>query len=284
MQYGIELPNVYDARTLAEFASLAEQSGWDGIFLEDYVIHHSAPDASTYDPWIALAAMALRTERIRLGTTVTPLSRRRPWKLARETVTLDHLSNGRLILGVGLGDLNDHAVGQVGEATDTKQRAEMLGEALDVLTGLWSGQPFSYSGKYYHVHNVTMLPRPVQTPRIPIWVGGNWPHKGPFRRAARWDGFVGGKEHGPDEDWRLSPAEIRALIAEITSRRSTAAPFDIALGGAPRSHDVDRDRAYIRSAAEAGATWWMEWVAPANNADVRDYIEQGPLRDEMLNL
>jgi alkanesulfonate monooxygenase SsuD/methylene tetrahydromethanopterin reductase-like flavin-dependent oxidoreductase (luciferase family) len=145
MKYGLELPNAgcCDARTLAELALLAEQAGWDGIFLEDYLVHHHAPDTPTYDPWIALAAMAVRTERIRLGTTVTPLSRRRPWKLARETVTLDHLSHGRLTLGVGLGDLHDPGFAQVGEVTDAKQRARIVDEALEVLVGLWNGAPFS---------------------------------------------------------------------------------------------------------------------------------------------
>lgn len=278
MRFGIELPNIYDARSCGELAALAERAGWDGIFLEDYMIHNSAPDCPTYDPWISLAAMAMRTERIRLGTTVTPLPRRRPWKLARETVTLDHLSNGRLTLGVGLGDLNDHAVSQVGEPTDTSQRAQMLDEALDILVGLWSGQPFSYSGQFYQVDGVTMRPRPVQVPRIPIWVGGNWPRKGPVRRAARWDGFVGGKDHGPGEDWHLSPQEIRTLIAQITSYRVDSTPFDIALGGAPRSDDVEQDRAYIRAAAEAGTTWWMEWIPPGDLAEVLTYLLQGPLK------
>src|SRR5438067_2363908 len=150
MRYGLELPNAGlggDALTLAGLAALAEEVGWDGVFLEDYIVHHSAPYTPTYDPWVSLAAMAMRTERIRLGTTVTPLSRRRPWKLARETVTLDHLSNGRLILGVGLGDVNDPGFTRMGEVTDAKQRARILDEALDVLVGLWSGQPFNHHGE-----------------------------------------------------------------------------------------------------------------------------------------
>jgi alkanesulfonate monooxygenase SsuD/methylene tetrahydromethanopterin reductase-like flavin-dependent oxidoreductase (luciferase family) len=191
MKYGLTLANAGvggDARTLAEFAALAEASGWDGVFLEDYIVHHSAADAPTYDPWVALAAMALRTERILIGTSVTPLSRRRPWKVARETATLDHLSNGRLILGVGVGDVGDPGFGRVGEETDTKRHASMLDEALDVLVGLWSGQPFQYHGEHYHVEDVTFLPRPLQEPRIPIWVGGGYPLLGPMRRAI---------EHGP---------------------------------------------------------------------------------------
>src|SRR5579871_3965037 len=136
MKYGLELPNAGiggDARTLGDLAALAEEAGWDGIFLEDYIVWQGHADVPTYDPWVALAAMALRTERIGLGTMVTPLARRRPWKVARETITLDHLSRGRLILGVGAGDVGDPGFGAVGEAMDPAQRARMLDEALDVL-------------------------------------------------------------------------------------------------------------------------------------------------------
>jgi alkanesulfonate monooxygenase SsuD/methylene tetrahydromethanopterin reductase-like flavin-dependent oxidoreductase (luciferase family) len=281
MQYGLELSTTGaggDARTLAELAELAEASGWDGVFLEDYIVHNSAPDAPTYDPWVALAAMALRTTRVRLGTTVTPLSRRRPWKLARETVTLDHLSGGRLILSVGLGDLNDAGFGAVGEATGGRQRAAMLDEALDVLVGLWSGEPFSYQGTYFQVRDVTFHPRPVQQPRISIWVGGNWPHPGVIRRAARWDGFVGGKVHAEDEDWHLTAAEIQALRADIAHYRTATAPFDIALGGGAIGPDPEGEWARVRATAAAGATWWMECVPPGAPDAMRARIRQGPLR------
>ncbi len=281
MRYGLELSNTgmgSDARTLADLAWLAEEAGWDGIFLEDYIVHHSAHDAPTYDPWIALVAMALQTKQIRLGTTVTPLSRRRPWKLARETVTLDHLSNGRLILGVGLGDVNDPGFAQVGEVIDAGQRAKMLDEALDVLVGLWSGQPFHYQGEYYQIHEITFLPPPVQIPRIPVWVGGNWPHKGVIRRAARFDGFCGGKVHAEDEPWYLTPAEVQALKASIEHQRSVTTPFDIALGGAERGTNLEQERAMIKSLALAGATWWMEWIAPCGLEEMRTRIKQGPLR------
>src|SRR5438045_2005734 len=167
MRYGLELPNMClngDARALVELACLAEEAGWDGVFLEDYIVHWSAKDAPTYDPWITLAAMALCTKSIHLGTTVTPLSRRRPWKLAREAVTLDHLSGGRLTLGVGLGDLSDPGFGAVGEATDNVERAGLLDEALDIIVGLWSGEPFSYEGRHFHLEEVTFRPRPVQQP------------------------------------------------------------------------------------------------------------------------
>lgn len=226
-------------RPSAHLAALAESSGWDGLFLEDYICYtnetyHSFPGNPTYDPWGALAAVALSTSRIRLGTSVTPLSRRRPWKLARETVTLDHLSNGRLILGVGSGDTQDPGYARVGESADARQRAEMLDESLEILTGLWSGQPFSYQGKHYAIEDVTFLPVPMQVPRIPIWVGGGWPNPGPTERAARWDGSWLYKQatgvQEPSDD-------VRSLRAFVESRRSNgagASPFDIVVGGRER--------------------------------------------------
>jgi alkanesulfonate monooxygenase SsuD/methylene tetrahydromethanopterin reductase-like flavin-dependent oxidoreductase (luciferase family) len=283
MKYGLSLPNGgegCDARTLAELAALAESAGWDGVFLEDYVVWQGHQDVPTYDPWVALAAIALRTERVRIGTSVTPLSRRRPWKLAREAMTLDHLSNGRLILGVGVGDVGDPGFAHVGEVSDTKQRAAMLDEALHVLVGLWSGKPFSYDGAHYHVRDLTLLPPPVQTPRIPIWVGGNWPLKGPTRRAARWDGFMGGKVHAEGEYGQLTPEDVRQLKADIAGYRTAAELFDIVLGGAERDSDWELERTRIRALAEAGATWWSEYVPPSIGGleAMRARISSGPLR------
>jgi len=171
-------------QTLARLAREAEAAGWDGFFIWDIFGGDSAAPAPVVDPWIALAAIAATTERIRFGTMVTPLPRRRPWKLAREAVSLDHLSGGRLILGVGIGAMPEEFA-RFGDEPDPRKRAEMLDEGLEVLTGLWSGEPFSFHGRYYWVEEATLLPRPVQQPRIPIWVAGIWPHKPPFRRAAR---------------------------------------------------------------------------------------------------
>ena len=285
MQYGLCLPNAGswgDPRTLGELARVAEEAGWDGVFLEDYIVWQGHQGTPTYDPWVILAVMALRTERIRLGTTVTPLPRRRPWKLASETVTLDHLSNGRLILGVGLGDTEseDVSFSHFDEESSLPERASMLDEALDVLTGLWSGEPFSYHGKYYRLNEVTLSPRPVQTPRIPIWVGGGWPLKGPTRRALRWDGSCMYKHTygGPWEDW--TPDDVRSLKALADGQRRASGPFDIIVGGNGRDDDRERRRALVRSLAEAGATWWLEYIPPdTGELDiVRDRIAGGPLR------
>jgi len=252
-------------------ASLAEESGWDGVFLEDYIVHWMAHDAPTCDPLISLSAMALCTKHVRIGTTVTPLSRRRPWVVAREAVTLDHLSNGRLILGVGLGDVKEPGFTKMGEVTDDKQRAKRLDEALDILAGLWSGKPFTYKGQCYQIDEITFLPKPLQTPRIPIWVGGNWPRKGPVMRAMRWDGFL---PAAPP----MKPEEVRELRALVQSWRTASGQFDIAIGGRERGADWDQERAMIRSLADAGATWWLEGVEPADLDVMRASIKRGPLR------
>lgn len=282
MRYALCFPNggaCDDPRDYGEFARLAEQAGWDGAFIEDYIIWQGHQDIPTYDPWLALAAMALSTSRIRLGTMVTALPRRRPWKVAREAITLDHLSKGRLILGVGLGDTSiDISFTHFGEITDTRQRAKMLDEGLDILAGLWSGQPFTYHGEHYHVDRVRLLPRPIQTPRIPIWVGGAYPKKGPTRRAARWDGACLYKITNED----MTPADVRALKEFVEGHRAARGPFDIALGGRHRGDDWEQERALIRSLAEAGATWWVEYLPPQIRGfeEMRVRVQRGPLRIE----
>ncbi len=284
MNYGLSLPNGGawgNVRVFAELAALAEDAGWDGVFLEDYIVWQSNQSVPTHDPWIMLAAMAMQTERIRLGTNVTPLARRRPWKLSREAVSLDHLSDGRLILGVGLGDTGESVSADIsfthfGEMIDARERASMLDEALDVLVGLWGGEPFSYDGDYYQVKEVTFLPRPIQKPRIPIWIGGGFPLKGPMRRAARWDGACPYKHR----THYLTPEDIHLLRDDVQRERGAMDGYDIAVGGSPRRADWDEERDYIRSLAEAGATWWNEYIPP-NSGDlgtVRDLIRRGPLR------
>lgn len=283
MQYGLSLPNGGpwgDARTLAELSQLAEDSGWDGVFLEDYIVWQSDQSVPTYDPWVALTAIAMQTKRIRIGTQVTALARRRPWKVARETVTIDHLSNGRLILGVGLGDtgesvLPDVSIFNFNEITDVKERSHMLDEALDILAGLWGGEPFSYNGQHYQVKEVTFLPQPVQSPRIPIWIGGGIPLKGPMRRAARWDGMCPYKH----KSHYLTPDDIRSLRSFVQSQRGSLQGYDICVGGSSRREDWEEEREYIRSLAESGATWWTEYIPPdiGDLEKVQGFIKRGPL-------
>ena len=201
MKYGLSLPNggvCGDARVLAELGRLAEEAGWDGVFVEDYIVHQSDGAVPTCDPWIALAAMAVGTKRVRLGTSVTPLNRRRPWKVAREAVALDQLSNGRFILGVGSGDVGEAGFSRVNEVRDAKERAQDPGRGAGCHRGAMERASHSATrGSYFQVHEMTFLPTPVQQPRIPILVGGGWPLKGPSLRAARYDGCCLYKQHKP---------------------------------------------------------------------------------------
>lgn len=286
MRYAISIPNggeCADPHILSQFARIAEGAGWDGIFLEDYICYtnneyYSTPGYPTHDPWVALAAIAMSTERLILGTSVTPLPRWRPWQLARVTTTLDHLSNGRLVLGVGLGDLGDKGFTHFDEVTEAKERAALLDEGLDVLTGLWSGEPFSYQGRHYTVEEVTFLPKPVQRPRIPIWVGGSAQIGPVVRRAARYDGIMPYKLPTTDTWEDFTPDDIRSLRASIQAHRAGDGPFDIVLGGQQRGDDWDRERAKIAALADAGMTWWGEWIPASDFDTMRAAIERGPLR------
>jgi alkanesulfonate monooxygenase SsuD/methylene tetrahydromethanopterin reductase-like flavin-dependent oxidoreductase (luciferase family) len=229
------------------------------------------------DAWVALTAAAMGTERIKLGTMITPLSRMRPWKLASETATLDHLSKGRVILSVGLGAV-DTGFAEFGEVTDRKTRAELLDEGLDVLTGLWRGQPFSYEGKHYKIKecHFPMTPPPlVQQPRIPIWVVGVWPRQKSMARALRYDGLLPGTMSDQGQQ-RSTPDDIRTMKAYIEQRRT---PFDIVVEGNTEGKTPDEAKAEVRSYAEAGATWWLEanWVAKSLES-VLARIRQGPPR------
>lgn len=277
MKYGLVLPLSGidgDIEKLVEYAYIAEEEGWEGVFLEDYIVYWGGKGI-TYDPWLTLTAIALRTRRVTLGTTVTPLPSRLPWQLAREVITLDHLSRGRLVLGVGLGDAHDRYFGEV---ADEKQRAEMLDEGLEILAGLMSGQPFSYQGKHYQVNEVAFTPRPVQQPRIPIWLGGFWPRKAPARRAARWDGFCPAKVPDAQGDGTLWPADVQAIKTFIETSRSSATPFDIIVGGRSSGTDLAQARAQIEPYSDAGATWWCEFVLPESGAgeEALARIKQGP--------
>jgi alkanesulfonate monooxygenase SsuD/methylene tetrahydromethanopterin reductase-like flavin-dependent oxidoreductase (luciferase family) len=262
-------------RLLAQLAHEAEDAGWDGFFLWDH-IQVGWPDAVA-DPWIALAAMAMATSRILLGPIVTPLYRRHPWKLARETVTLDHLSGGRVVLGVGLGDDVFGEIRTFDGPMDPRTRAEMMDEGLAVLLGLWSGEKFSFEGKHYTIRDAQFLPAPVQKPRIPIWVAGTWPRKPPFRRAARFDGIfpiLG------DIETPLMPAQVRDLVAFIKSVRTSDARFDVIQSGTTTGENAAQDRAIVAPYEEAGATWWFESRVPWQTSveKVRERIQMGPPR------
>ena len=277
-----------DARRLATLAQEAETAGWDGFFLWDHIAYYDETQhtLNMVDPWVALTAIAMNTRTIRIGTTVTPLPRRRPWKLARETVSIDRLSGGRLILGVGIG-LGAGEWDHLGEETDPRTRGQMLDEGLAVLTGLWSGKPFTYDGQHYQIKDAQFLPTPAQFPRIPIWVGGFWPNKPPFRRMARWDGmFPLFQVYGPEQDALLK--EAVTLVKRERQAAGIDAPMEVIKIGVTPGNDREEASLRVRGAVEAGATWWLEVllpeiyaVAPDDEtafAVMRERVLQGPPR------
>jgi alkanesulfonate monooxygenase SsuD/methylene tetrahydromethanopterin reductase-like flavin-dependent oxidoreductase (luciferase family) len=283
MRYGIHIHNYgqyADVRELAGIAHEAEDAGWDGFFVCDHLTaRDSGGPQPVANPWITLTAAAMVTQRIRLGPLVAALPRRRPWQLASEVVTLDQLSGGRVILGVGSGTSLENSFAPFGEEMDLRARADLLDESLDVLAGLWTGKPFSYAGQHFHVASATLLPTPIQRPRVPIWVGCAWPHRRPFRRAARWDGVFPDVE---GVDWLteiMTPADLRTIVSYFRSQRTSDAPFDVVIGGHSPS-DPSTAADFLAPYVAEGLTWWVEGIHPAFGSaeELRAKIRRGPPR------
>ena len=268
MKYGIILTggSVHEQVALAR---AAEASGWDGVFTWDGI--HVGDAIEVHDPWVLMAAFAAATERVRIGAMIQPLARRRPWKVAREAVTLDHLSDGRFTLCVGLGAPDDAGWNRVGEVTDRRVRAEKLDETLAILAGLWTGEPFGFAGTHYRFSPMAFRPMPVQRPRIPTWVVGAWPSERSMGRAAAHDGLlphvVGGGA--------VTPELVRQMRDWIGARRGSLDGFDIVVEG---STDPEHSSEPSRF-EQAGATWWIEsnWES-FDPAAARTRIDAGPPR------
>ncbi len=259
MKYGLYLPNFEpwgSARIIATLAREAEDAGWDGLFIWDDLVGEAV---DMVDPWIALSAAAMATSRIRLGALVTPLPRRRPWKFARETASLDHLSGGRLVVGVGTGS-GSSLWTDFGEESDHKVRGDMLDEALEIITGLWSGEPFHHDGAHYHIQGTRFLPPALQQPRIPIWVGGIWPNHRPLARMARWDGMYPLFFHAKSAAEAFE--QFKQAVQKVRAMRQAATPFDVIALGATPSGQRETSARIVRPYAAAGATWWLESIGP----------------------
>lgn len=288
MKYAIYLPTFTpfgSPQIIASLARDAEQAGWDGMFVWDDV---AGTQKDLADPWISLSAAAAITQRLRLGALITPLARRRPWKFARETASLDQLSAGRLVVGVGVGS-GQEQFGDFGDEPNQHVRGEMLDEALQVITGLWSGESFGFEGKYYHLKPATFRPKPVQQPRIPIWVAGVWPNKKPLERMARWDGMF------PLFLSITDPAEQQARLSEtvkiVRAKRlelmpdAEAQPFDVLSVGQTPAGNPAMAEEHIAGYARAGATWWLESLEPNERGGeqewpfsrLRERVLAGPL-------
>jgi alkanesulfonate monooxygenase SsuD/methylene tetrahydromethanopterin reductase-like flavin-dependent oxidoreductase (luciferase family) len=267
---------------VATIAASAEQAGWDGLFVWDHVVHDKGKRQGQPfgDPWMLLTAAALATSKLKLGTMVTPIARRRPEQLARQVATLDHVSDGRVIFCAGLGGPVEDEFASFGDTTDPVVLAERLDEGLDLLARYWSGEQVNHDGRHYQVRDVALLPATVQRPRPPVWIGGFWPNRPPMRRAARWDGAVPlfkNAGHG-----QIPPVnEVRDLIAYVKKHRERPeTPFEIAVGGASPA-DPGEARETLATLAEAGATWWDERHLQGSDelyqrTPVLHRIERGP--------
>jgi alkanesulfonate monooxygenase SsuD/methylene tetrahydromethanopterin reductase-like flavin-dependent oxidoreductase (luciferase family) len=278
MRFGLNFPlaGVFsDLAVVASLAQAAEAADWDGFFVWDHLsIGTSTPLA---DPWLALTMIAEATKRIRLGPLVTPLFRRDPGKLAYETVTLDHLSKGRLIMGVGLGSDIFREISAFGGALNAKVRAEMLDEGLTILTGLWSGELFSFAGKHYHLDQAQVLPPCLQRPRIPIWIAASWQHHAPLRRAVRYDGVV---PVSGDLKGSLTPVQVGEMLGYIRRFRSAVESFEVIHFGQTTGRRPRQERALVESYALAGVSWWIESVPfePSQLEETCRRIRLGPPR------
>lgn len=250
-----------DPTVVARLAADAEEAGWDGVFVWDH-LRWREPVRDVADAWITLAAIAAATEQVRLGPMVSPLPRRRPAKVAKETATLDRLSGGRLTLGVGIGeDRFGNEFSMTGEQLDNRIRAQMLDESLEILAAAWSGEPVQHRGEHYTVDGHPFLPVPVQRPGIPVWSAGFPGNAKPIRRAARLDGFFPVNLEHPDQ-----LAEAMSTIASL--RGADAGPYDVAI---PLSAGTD-----LAPYVAAGATWWMA-AFPWDEVSVD--LVQGVIRD-----
>ncbi|NPD89024.1 MAG: LLM class flavin-dependent oxidoreductase [Asgard group archaeon] len=271
VKFGIYIANhgiTSNPQDYIKLAKTGEECGWEGFFLWDHVFLPWAPDEDVLDSWNILSAIATQTNKLTLGTTVTPLARRRPMVIARQAITIDRLSNGRFILGVGLGGTAELKV--LGEEVDPKIRGELLDESLEILKGLWSGKSFTYDGKHFKIKEpVTFKP----AGNIKIWVGGNWPNKKPFRRAAKYDGIFPLKA---GSDPSIYPQDYQEIMSYIRKYRESLESFDLVKSiftVGDKEHD-----SYIHEFMDLGVNWLLEafWSERCSLKEIQKRIEQGP--------
>ena len=271
MKFGIYIANHGITSNPQDYIKLArrgEECGWDGFFLWDHVFLPWAADDDVLDPWIILSAIATQTNRITIGTTVTPLARRRPMTIAREAITIDRLSSGRFVLGVGLGGTAE--LRALGEEEDPKIRGDMLDESLEILRGLWSGKPFTFDGKHFKIREPVKF-KPEGN--IKIWVGGEWPNKKPFRRAAKYDGVFPLKA---GSDPSLYPQDYQEILSYIRKYRKSLDSFDV-VKSIVTVGDKDED-AFIHHFMDIGANWLLEafWSERCSLKEIQKIIDRGP--------
>jgi len=292
LKFGLYCPtfgDYSDPRYLVELAQLAESSGWDGFFLWDHILL-TGSGLPVADATTTLAAIATSTNKINFGPMITPIPRRRPWKLAKELITLDHLSRGRTILGAGIGS-PDWEYTLFSENPSLKTRAEKLDEGLEIIAKMCTGKRFSHSGNQYTVLEEEIGPGSVQNPRIPTWIAGTYGSKAPFRRAARWDGVFPIKMdvdelRKPSDSVRnwsstwMSTAQLAEVVEYIKRQRGSLTGFEVAYSGSTLGDSDSVASEKVQEFEESGATWWLEWILDAPNLvdKYMELIEKGPPR------
>jgi alkanesulfonate monooxygenase SsuD/methylene tetrahydromethanopterin reductase-like flavin-dependent oxidoreductase (luciferase family) len=267
VHFGLSFPNFgayAEPATMVELAVTAEDAGWDGFFVWDHIVVSDGMPVA--DPWVLLGAIGQATGSIRVGPMVAALPRHRPWVVARQAVTVDRLTGGRMTLGVGIGYPPDVEFATFDEPTDDRERADMLDESLSIINAVWSGEPFEFKGEYYSVRRNRFAPKPVQEPGIPIWVAGMLPNLRPFRRAARYDGVFPIRADMED----LTPTDLAGVARYVEEHRTAEGPFDVVVGG-PFEAD-------LIAMAEAGTTWYLTGPSPAGASleDTLAWISAGP--------
>ena len=284
MKQAIYVPNFGDwgnADRLIELTRIAEDAGFDGLFLWDHINITGADGLDTIDPTVALTLIASESSHLKFGPIITPLARRRPWKLARELISLDQLSGGRLVFGAGLGEPEDLEFAAFGEESSGKVRAKKLDEGLEVLDSLAKGLLTNYSGQYYHLTNVHFRPRPVQTPRFPVWIAATLPYKSGVKRSLQWDGLFPVVMPKTDPlvwaNWFPSLEDFRTAVEEVENSLSEDRGFDFVASGnlgdrSTKGHSLDDYK-------NAGATWWFHWVdeSPDTFRETIQKVSAGPL-------
>jgi alkanesulfonate monooxygenase SsuD/methylene tetrahydromethanopterin reductase-like flavin-dependent oxidoreductase (luciferase family) len=267
VHFGLSFPNFgayAEPATMVELAVTAEDAGWDGFFVWDHIVVSDGMPVA--DPWVLLGAIGQATGSIRVGPMVAALPRHRPWVVARQAVTVDRLTGGRMTLGVGIGYPPDVEFATFDEPTGDRERADMLDESLSIINAVWSGEPFEFKGEYYSVRRNRFAPKPVQEPGIPIWVAGMLPNLRPFRRAARYDGVFPIRADMED----LTPTDLAGVARYVEEHRTAEGPFDVVVGG-PFEAD-------LIAMAEAGTTWYLTGPSPAGASleDTLAWISAGP--------
>jgi alkanesulfonate monooxygenase SsuD/methylene tetrahydromethanopterin reductase-like flavin-dependent oxidoreductase (luciferase family) len=267
VRFGLSFPNFgayAEPGVVIDLAVAAEEAGWDGFFLWDHIV--VADGMPVADPWVLLGAIGQATSRVAIGPMVVAMPRHRPWEVARRAVTLEHLTGGRMILGVGIGYPAEVEFGTFGDPTDARVRADMLEEGLTIIQAVWSGEPFDFEGEHYTVAVNRFAPRPIAT--IPIWVAGMLPNLRPLRRAARFDGVFPIRTDMHD----LEPDEVAMIAEYVKVHRQGEAPFDVVIGGPP---DAD-----IAALEEAGATWFISGPGSGGESieETMGWLREGPPR------